>query len=47
MNKPDLARAVRAALDGGASGISLHSLDAMTEEKWMGLQIVVAGQRPD
>jgi len=44
---PDLARAVRAALDGGASGVSLHSLDAMTEEKWMGLQIVVVGQRPD
>jgi uncharacterized lipoprotein YddW (UPF0748 family) len=44
---PDLAKAVRGALDGGASGVSLFSLDSMTEEKWMGLQIVVVGQRPD
>jgi uncharacterized lipoprotein YddW (UPF0748 family) len=44
---PDLAKAVRGALDSGASGVSLFSLDSMTEEKWMGLQIVVVGQRPD
>jgi uncharacterized lipoprotein YddW (UPF0748 family) len=44
---PDLARAVRGALDSGASGVSLFSLDNMTEETWMGLQIVVVGQRPD
>jgi hypothetical protein len=41
------ARAVRAALDGGVSGVCLHSLRDMTEERWMGLQIVVVGQRPD
>jgi hypothetical protein len=43
----DLAKAVRAALEGGASGVSLSALDAMTEEKWMGLQVVIIGQRPD
>ena len=43
----DMARAVRGALDGGVSGVALHSLEAMTEERWMGLQVVVVGQRPD
>jgi uncharacterized lipoprotein YddW (UPF0748 family) len=43
----DMAKAVRGALDAGAGGVSLFSLASMTEEKWMGLQVVVVGQRPD
>jgi uncharacterized lipoprotein YddW (UPF0748 family) len=44
---PHVAKAVRAALDAGASGVALRSLDAMTEDRWMGMQVVVIGQRPD
>jgi uncharacterized lipoprotein YddW (UPF0748 family) len=42
---PEMAKAVRAALEGGASGVCLFSLKGMTEEKWMGLQVVIIGQR--
>jgi uncharacterized lipoprotein YddW (UPF0748 family) len=42
-----MAKAVRAALEGGASGVALHALDTLTEERWMGMQLVIIGQRPD
>jgi hypothetical protein len=29
---------VRASMDGGASGVSLFSYDAMTDEKWKAFQ---------
>jgi hypothetical protein len=44
---PDMTRAVLAALEGGASGVSLFALDTMTEEQWMDAQIALVGPRPE
>ena len=47
LDSPDMTRAVLAALEGGASGVSLFALDTMTEDRWMGAQVALVGQRPE